>query len=56
MAKLLLLFFFLTRTLTLPGPGLKLGHSLENLHRVSSHGTGESHYTMLGEHGTYVSQ
>ena len=43
-----------SRTLTLPG--LKLGHSMENLHRVSSHGTSETHYTMLGEHGTFVSQ
>ena len=34
--------------------GLKMGHSLENLHRVGSHGTTDYRFVALGEHGTSV--
>ena len=36
--------------------GLKMGHSLENLHRVGSHGTPDAYGSVsLGEHQTMVS-
>ena len=36
-------------------PSRKLGASLDNLHRVGSSGTPDTHYVTLGEHGTFVS-
>ena len=43
------------RCLTLPSVASKLGHSMENIHRVSSHGVPEGRMLSLGEHGTFVS-